>query len=88
MADAALHPQQMPGAWSHPLPPPPQARELELLLYWRDYRSLCALKHLKLEDFLDNQLHEVHLGLEPQGTLLAEVGTLWGWGWSQDLGWS
>ncbi|KYO28147.1 serine/threonine-protein kinase N2 [Alligator mississippiensis] len=50
-----------------------RARELELLLYWRDYRSLCALKHLKLEDFLDNQLHEVHLGLEPQGTLLAEV---------------
>ncbi|CAM5125132.1 unnamed protein product [Natator depressus] len=50
-----------------------RARELEISVYWRDYRSLCALKHLKLEDFLDNQRHEIHLDLEPQGTLLAEV---------------
>nr|XP_014343829.1 PREDICTED: serine/threonine-protein kinase N1 [Latimeria chalumnae] len=50
-----------------------RARELEILVYWRDYRSLCALKYLKLEDFLDNQRHEIHLDLEPQGTLLAEV---------------
>lgn len=42
-------------------------------MYWRDYRSLCALKYLKLEDFLDNQRHEIHLELEPQGILLAEV---------------
>ncbi|XP_061472604.1 serine/threonine-protein kinase N1 isoform X5 [Rhineura floridana] len=50
-----------------------RARELEIGVYWRDYRSLCALKYLKLEDFLDNQRHEIHLELEPQGTLLAEV---------------
>ncbi|XP_065275341.1 serine/threonine-protein kinase N1 [Emys orbicularis] len=50
-----------------------RARELEISVYWRDFRSLCALKHLKLEDFLDNQRHEIHLDLEPQGTLLAEV---------------
>ncbi|XP_053159881.1 serine/threonine-protein kinase N1 isoform X2 [Hemicordylus capensis] len=50
-----------------------RARELEISVYWRDYRSLCALKYLKLEDFLDNQRHEIHLELEPQGTLLAEV---------------
>ncbi|XP_067419536.1 serine/threonine-protein kinase N1 isoform X2 [Emydura macquarii macquarii] len=50
-----------------------RARELEISVYWRDYRSLCALKHLKLEDFLDNQRHEIHLDLQPQGTLLAEV---------------
>ncbi|XP_038628244.1 serine/threonine-protein kinase N1 isoform X1 [Tachyglossus aculeatus] len=50
-----------------------RARELEISLFWRDQRGLCALKFLKLEDFLDNQRHEVHLELEPQGTLLAEV---------------
>lgn len=52
---------------------PYQSRELEIGVYWRDYRSLCALKYLKLEDFLDNERHEIHLELEPQGTLLAEV---------------
>ncbi|ETE65839.1 Serine/threonine-protein kinase N1, partial [Ophiophagus hannah] len=50
-----------------------RSRELEIGVYWRDYRSLCALKYLKLEDFLDNERHEIHLELEPQGTLLAEV---------------
>uniref|UniRef100_K7FQR8 Protein kinase N1 n=1 Tax=Pelodiscus sinensis TaxID=13735 RepID=K7FQR8_PELSI len=50
-----------------------RARELEISVYWRDYRSLCALKHLKLEDFLDNQRHEIHLDLEPQGTLCPGV---------------
>ncbi|XP_067088044.1 serine/threonine-protein kinase N1b, partial [Osmerus mordax] len=50
-----------------------RARELELAVYWRDQRALCALRHLKLEDFLDNQTHRVHLELEPQGVLLAEV---------------
>ncbi|XP_056460765.1 serine/threonine-protein kinase N1b isoform X2 [Gadus chalcogrammus] len=48
-------------------------REMEIAVYWRDYRSLCALKYLKLEDFLDNQTHRVRLELEPQGLLLAEV---------------
>uniref|UniRef100_A0A9J8BE83 protein kinase C n=1 Tax=Cyprinus carpio carpio TaxID=630221 RepID=A0A9J8BE83_CYPCA len=48
-------------------------REMEIAVYWRDYRSLCALKFLKLEDFLDNQKHRVQLELEPQGLLLAEV---------------
>ncbi|KTF95597.1 hypothetical protein cypCar_00042303 [Cyprinus carpio] len=50
-----------------------QSREMEIAVYWRDYRSLCALKFLKLEDFLDNQKHRVQLELEPQGLLLAEV---------------
>ncbi|KAK6468946.1 serine/threonine-protein kinase N1 isoform X1 [Huso huso] len=50
-----------------------RSRELEISVYWKDYRSLCALKYLKLEDFLDNQRHEIHLDLEPQGVLLAEV---------------
>uniref|UniRef100_A0A3Q4MKZ8 protein kinase C n=1 Tax=Neolamprologus brichardi TaxID=32507 RepID=A0A3Q4MKZ8_NEOBR len=50
-----------------------RSREMEIAVYWRDYRSLCALKYLKLEDFLDNQRHQVQLELEPQGLLLAEV---------------
>ena len=52
-----------------------QYREMELAVYWKDYRSLCGLKYLKLEDFLDNQTHRVRLELEPQGLLLAEVHT-------------
>ncbi|KAM4635584.1 serine/threonine-protein kinase N1-like [Polymixia lowei] len=50
-----------------------RSREMEIAVYWRDYRSLCALKYLKLEEFLDNQRHQVQLDLEPQGLLLAEV---------------
>uniref|UniRef100_A0A8C4HZJ8 protein kinase C n=1 Tax=Dicentrarchus labrax TaxID=13489 RepID=A0A8C4HZJ8_DICLA len=50
-----------------------RSREMEIAVYWRDYRSLCALKYLKLEEFLDNQRHQVKLELEPQGLLLAEV---------------
>uniref|UniRef100_A0A665VEH0 protein kinase C n=1 Tax=Echeneis naucrates TaxID=173247 RepID=A0A665VEH0_ECHNA len=50
-----------------------RSREMEIAVYWRDYRSLCALKYLKLEEFLDNQKHRVQLELEPHGLLLAEV---------------
>ncbi|XP_065134476.1 serine/threonine-protein kinase N1b isoform X1 [Paramisgurnus dabryanus] len=50
-----------------------RSREMEIAVYWRDYRSLCALKYLKLEEFLDNQRHKIQLELEPQGLLLAEV---------------
>lgn len=50
-----------------------QSRELEISVYWRDWRSLCAVKFLRLEDFLDNQRHGMCLYLEPQGTLFAEV---------------
>ncbi|KTF76882.1 hypothetical protein cypCar_00039349, partial [Cyprinus carpio] len=50
-----------------------RSRELEIAVYWRDWRSLCAVKFLRLEDFLDNQRHGMCLYLEPQGTLFAEV---------------
>ncbi|KAF5923582.1 hypothetical protein HPG69_010977 [Diceros bicornis minor] len=50
-----------------------KSRELEISVYWRDWRSLCAVKFLRLEDFLDNQRHGMCLYLEPQGTLFAEV---------------
>uniref|UniRef100_A0A4W4E1D8 Protein kinase N3 n=1 Tax=Electrophorus electricus TaxID=8005 RepID=A0A4W4E1D8_ELEEL len=34
-----------------------RSRELEIGVYWRDWRALCAVKFLRLEDFLDNQRH-------------------------------
>ncbi|XP_031431271.1 serine/threonine-protein kinase N2 isoform X1 [Clupea harengus] len=50
-----------------------RSRELEIAVYWRDWRTLCAVKFLRLEDFLDNERHGMCLYLEPQGTLFAEV---------------
>uniref|UniRef100_A0A8C5PVK8 protein kinase C n=1 Tax=Leptobrachium leishanense TaxID=445787 RepID=A0A8C5PVK8_9ANUR len=50
-----------------------RARELQVSLYRRDFRSLCAIKYVKLEDFLDDQKHEINLELEPQGILQCEV---------------
>ena len=50
-----------------------KSRELELSVYWKDWRSLCAVKFLKLEDFIDDVRHGMALQLEPQGLLFAEV---------------
>lgn len=53
--------------------PSHQSRELEIAIYWRDWRELCAVKFLRLDDFLDNERHGMCLSLEPQGMLFAEV---------------
>ncbi|KAJ8379553.1 hypothetical protein SKAU_G00003310 [Synaphobranchus kaupii] len=50
-----------------------RSRELEIGVYWRDWRALCAVKFLRLEDFLDNERHGMCLYLEPQGMLFTEV---------------
>ncbi|NXY35089.1 PKN2 kinase, partial [Pomatorhinus ruficollis] len=50
-----------------------RSRELEIAVYWRDWRELCAVKFLRLDDFLDNERHGMCLSLEPQGMLFAEV---------------
>uniref|UniRef100_A0A669Q5E3 protein kinase C n=1 Tax=Phasianus colchicus TaxID=9054 RepID=A0A669Q5E3_PHACC len=50
-----------------------RSRELEISIYWRDWRELCAVKFLRLDDFLDNERHGMCLLLEPQGMLFAEV---------------
>ncbi|KAJ6654604.1 hypothetical protein lerEdw1_006757 [Lerista edwardsae] len=50
-----------------------RSRELEILVYWSDWRELCGMKFLRLEDFLDNERHGMCLSLEPQGMLFAEV---------------
>ena len=31
------------------------SRELEVAVYWRDYRAMSAVKFLRLEDFIDTQ---------------------------------
>jgi hypothetical protein len=50
-----------------------KSRELEIDVYWRDWRSLCAVKFLRLEEFVDDFRHGMALQLEPQGLLFAEV---------------
>ena len=50
-----------------------QSRELEISIYWKDYRSLCAIKYLRLEDFIDSNMNGMAIHLEPQGILFAEV---------------
>lgn len=50
-----------------------RSRELEIAVYWRDWRALSGVKFLRLEDFLDNQRHGLCLQLEPQGILFIEV---------------
>ncbi|XP_042896261.1 serine/threonine-protein kinase N2 isoform X2 [Parasteatoda tepidariorum] len=50
-----------------------RSRELEIQVYWRDWRSMCAVKFLRLEEFIDDNRHGIALHLEPQGLLFAEV---------------
>lgn len=50
-----------------------KSRELEIGIYWRDWRSLCAIKFLRLEEFIDDIRHGMAFQLEPQGLLFAEV---------------
>ncbi|KAM9338218.1 serine/threonine-protein kinase N2 [Symphorus nematophorus] len=50
-----------------------RSRELEIAVYWRDWRALGGLKFLRLEDFLDNRRHGMCVQLEPQGVLFIEV---------------
>lgn len=50
-----------------------RSRELEIAVYWKDWRALSGVKFLRLEDFLDNRRHGMCLELEPQGILFIEV---------------
>ncbi|XP_071444458.1 uncharacterized protein Pkn isoform X2 [Hetaerina americana] len=50
-----------------------KSRELEIGIFWRDWRSLCAIKFLRLEEFIDDVRHGMALQLEPQGLLFAEI---------------
>ena len=46
---------------------------MEIDIYWRDWRSLCGVKFLRLEEFIDDVRHGMALQLEPQGLLFAEI---------------
>lgn len=48
-------------------------RELEIQLFWRDWRSLCAVKFIRLEDFIDDDRNGIALDLEPQGILFCQL---------------
>lgn len=50
-----------------------QCRELQISIHWKDQRQMCAIKFLRLEDFLEDQKHGMAVHLEPQGILFAEV---------------
>jgi len=50
-----------------------RSRELEIAIYWRDQRQMCAIKFLRLEDFLDDQRSGMAIILEPQGIMFAEI---------------
>ena len=45
-----------------------RGRECEILCF-SDKDTMCGVQFLKLEDFLDGNLHQLELPLEPQGTL-------------------
>lgn len=47
-------------------------KELEVQVFWRDWRSLCAIKFLKLEEFIEDNRQGIALPLEPQGIMFAE----------------
>nr|XP_027239040.1 serine/threonine-protein kinase N-like isoform X2 [Penaeus vannamei] len=50
-----------------------KSRDLEIDIYWRDWRSLCAVKFLRLEEFIDDVRHGMALQLEPKGLLFTEI---------------
>lgn len=50
-----------------------QARELEVTVFWKDQRQMCAVKFLRLDDFLDDSRFGRVIHLEPDGILFAEV---------------
>lgn len=47
-------------------------RELEIQVFWKDWRSLCAIKFLKLEEFIEDTRKGIALQLEPQGIMFGE----------------
>jgi len=56
-----------------------RSRELEVAVYWRDYRAMSAIRFLRLEDYIDTQQilspmqHGMVLELEPEGILFTEI---------------
>lgn len=54
-----------------------QARELEIEIYWNDWRCMCAFTTVRLGDLIFEHEHEragTVLQMEPHGELFVEVG--------------
>ncbi|XP_047446966.1 serine/threonine-protein kinase N2-like isoform X2 [Mugil cephalus] len=50
-----------------------RSRELEVGVFWRNRRAMCAVKVLRLEEMMNNVNHNQGISLEPQGLLYAEL---------------
>ncbi|TNN52426.1 Serine/threonine-protein kinase N2 [Liparis tanakae] len=50
-----------------------RSRELEVAVFWRDRRAMCAVKSLRLEDMMDAPTHSQEISLEPQGLMYAQL---------------
>lgn len=50
-----------------------RSRELSITISWKDSRQMCAVKFIRLEDFLDDRRQGMPISLEPQGILFAEI---------------
>ncbi|OUC45133.1 hypothetical protein D917_08634, partial [Trichinella nativa] len=50
-----------------------RSRELEINVYWNDWRSMCAFTFLKLGNLIDSYQDGRVVQLEPQGTLFADI---------------
>ncbi len=49
-------------------------REMSVEVYWRDWRSMAAIKFLRLEDLVDdNHQSGMPIEMEPQGILYADI---------------
>ncbi|XP_015229087.1 PREDICTED: serine/threonine-protein kinase N2-like isoform X1 [Cyprinodon variegatus] len=46
-----------------------RSRELEVCVFWRHQRAMCAVKLLRLEEVMENTNHNLGFSLEPQGLL-------------------
>ncbi|KAM7391077.1 hypothetical protein PAMP_021793 [Pampus punctatissimus] len=50
-----------------------RSRELEIAIFWRDRRAMCAVRSLRLEEMMDKPNYTQGLSLEPQGHLYTEL---------------
>ncbi|XP_022661056.1 serine/threonine-protein kinase N2-like isoform X2 [Varroa destructor] len=50
-----------------------KSRELELQVLWKDWRGMCGLKFVRLEEFVGEDRHGMAIELEPQGVIFAEI---------------
>ncbi|XP_061586635.1 serine/threonine-protein kinase N2-like [Cololabis saira] len=50
-----------------------RSRELEVCVFWRDQRTMCAVKFLRLEEMMDSSNDNQGFSLEPQGLLFTKL---------------